>query len=364
MKLYTASKISYAMKNYLIVSLVLASILTTVSPVAAQQVEEKQYSLITKRTATWCPLCGGWGWNFFKSLISDNKEKAILWAAHHSGDLVNSVSEDITSNLGGFGQPRFYVNNDDKNVTSSNTATKRQQIRDEVDDNFQKSPQVNAGLRCNVSGRNLSCDTRVVFFQNDTGHFYVSVYIIENGVINDQAGRGNNVSHPYVLRGNMHDSSFGVRITDDTVIASGSEYTFQFNKDLPNEWEIDSLYLTAIIWDKQGDTYYFQNGSKPLKIDMTTQITSADVEGDMHKVQLRFDPERKIVHAYVAKSGHYTVRLVDLQGRPLLLLYRGMLAEGHHQWDLRSHADRSFKGILYVQLISNGVQSVLPVIVR
>lgn len=352
------------MNKYLLASIVLVCTLSVVHPLNAQQVEEKQYTLITKRTATWCPLCGGWGWNFFKSLISDNKEKAILWAAHHSGDLVNSVSEDITSNFGGFGQPRFYVNNDDKNVTSSNTSTKRQQIRDEVDDNFQKSPQVNAGLRCNVSGSTLSCDTRVVFFQNDTGHFYVSVYIIENGVINYQAGRGNNASHPYVLRGNMHDSSFGVRITDDTVIAADAEYTFQFSKDLPSEWEIDSLYLTAIIWDKQGDTYYFQNGSKPLKIDMTTQITSADVESDMHSVRLRYDAKRMIVHAHVAKSGQYTVRLVDIQGRPLHLLYRGMLTEGHHQWELRPFVDRASAKPLYVQLIGNGAQSFMPVIVR
>lgn len=352
------------MKRCFYASLLLVFALSIPHMISAQQVEEKQYTLITKRTATWCPLCGGWGWNFFKSLISDNEEKAILWAAHHSGDLVNSVSKDITSNLGGFGQPRFYVNNDDKNVTSSNTSTKRQQIRDEVDDNFQKSPKVNAGLRCQVSGRNLQCDTRVVFFQNDTGNFYLAVYIIENGVINDQAGRGSNVSHPYVLRGNMHNASFGERITDDTVIASGTEFTFQFSKDIPTAWEMDSLYLTAIIWDQQGGTYYFQNGSKPLKIDMTTQVETSKAEYHSTKVQLGYDPVGRILHALVSKSGTYAVHLVDLEGRLLQRVFRGVLTEGSHQWNLRPHLDHTSTGTVYVQLIGDGVHAVLPVIVR
>jgi hypothetical protein len=51
------------------------------------EVPATQKSLITKRTADWCPLCGGWGWPFFRQLILDNSNKAVLIAAHYSGAL-------------------------------------------------------------------------------------------------------------------------------------------------------------------------------------------------------------------------------------------------------------------------------------
>ena len=44
----------------------------------SQEVMEVQQTLLTKRTATWCPYCGTWGWGFFEDLIEDNEEKAVL----------------------------------------------------------------------------------------------------------------------------------------------------------------------------------------------------------------------------------------------------------------------------------------------
>ncbi|HHB79571.1 MAG TPA: hypothetical protein ENK85_10105, partial [Saprospiraceae bacterium] len=46
----------------------------------AQEVPQTQSSLIIKKTASWCPPCGGWGWDLFEQLIDDNDSQAILWA--------------------------------------------------------------------------------------------------------------------------------------------------------------------------------------------------------------------------------------------------------------------------------------------
>lgn len=74
---------------------------------AAQQVEEVQRTLITKRTASWCINCGTWGWTLFDGLVADNEDKSVLIAAHYDGDLENAAAEEITDNFGGFYQPRF-----------------------------------------------------------------------------------------------------------------------------------------------------------------------------------------------------------------------------------------------------------------
>ena len=76
-------------------------------------IPESQKTLITKKTADWCPFCGQWGWGLFKGMLTDNEEDALVIATHYSGDLKNDDAEAISDNFGGFYQPIFFVNGKD-----------------------------------------------------------------------------------------------------------------------------------------------------------------------------------------------------------------------------------------------------------
>lgn len=54
--------------------------------IGAQNVTDIQTTLITKRTADWCPYCGSYGWQFTTQLKPKLEGKdAIMWNVHHSG---------------------------------------------------------------------------------------------------------------------------------------------------------------------------------------------------------------------------------------------------------------------------------------
>ncbi|MDX1685079.1 MAG: Omp28-related outer membrane protein, partial [Saprospiraceae bacterium] len=166
----------------------------------AQEVLEEQRTLLTKKTATWCPYCGGWGWSFMKDIMSDNRDKAVIIGAHYSGDLRTDDAADLVSMFGGGGQPVFYCDERNMRVSRSNTSTKRTEIRDIVNSNFNEMPVVNAGLEIEDNGVDLEIDVKVEFFQPTSGDYNVAVWVIEDDVVNYQSGQGPNAEHPYVFR--------------------------------------------------------------------------------------------------------------------------------------------------------------------
>ena len=66
----------------------------------AQQVSDKQWSLIHERTADWCPNCGSWGWDLKTKLIEKlDKKNVVFMASHHSGGLSNPTSVEFGKNF-------------------------------------------------------------------------------------------------------------------------------------------------------------------------------------------------------------------------------------------------------------------------
>jgi len=93
----------------------------------------KNTPLISKRTADWCPNCGNWGWSFKKAMLEEiSTEEATILALHHSGGLANPTSIAITEAVGGSGQPRFYLNNQDMGASSGNWNDKLEEVKTDV----------------------------------------------------------------------------------------------------------------------------------------------------------------------------------------------------------------------------------------
>jgi len=114
------------------------------SAMLAQDVPEKQQALITKIAADWCSPCGTWGWTMFENLIQDNDANAVLITAHHSGNLVTQTSSAFADNLNHISQPRFYLGNQDQAINSISIESKRQSIKEAVDNLATQAPIVNA----------------------------------------------------------------------------------------------------------------------------------------------------------------------------------------------------------------------------
>ncbi len=327
--------------------LTLISILFFLNAATAQDAPQIQQSLITKITATWCPNCGGWAWPFFKDIYTDNKDKALVIAAHRSGDLQNIVATSFESNFNVNYQPFFIVGNVNQNVTPGNAAARRTSIKNLVDANYLMEPVVNAGLSVSKNGNMLHVQTKTRFFQNADGEYYLGVYVIEDGVINAQVGQGDNAVHTNVLRAGMSSNSFGELLVNGSV-SEGAEFENQFSIQIGN-WNEDNLIIGAIIWKKNGASYEFVNTNFTDDISTTGIATIPEDE-----INFRIFPSPASGSATIELSVNNAsetiqLELTDISGKRLKTIFEGNPGVGVHTFEVdRTSAGAS--GVYFVML--------------
>ena len=252
----------------------------------AQEAPEVQKSLITKITATWCPPCGGWGWDLFHDLVSDNSDKALTIANHYSGLLASNTAEGIADNLGATSQPQFFLGNTNQNASSGTAAAKRVEIKDMVDANYLLAPTVNAGIEAMLDGTELTVNTNTHFFQDAEGEFYINAYIIENDVVEFQANQSANAIHEDVLRTGIHSDFFGEPIIDGPV-TTDTEFSHTFTTNLDAAWDVDNLTIAIIIWQKNNTlgTYTFINTNSTTTFGTPVKIVEISADELIMQVQ-------------------------------------------------------------------------------
>lgn len=317
----------------------------------AQDVPEVQRPLVTKIAATWCPPCGGWGWDFFENLVIDNEEKATMIVAHHSGDLVTVAGDAFSTNFNSPYQPYFYVYNDDVGVNSSNAAAKRTEVKDMIDVEAAKSPIANAGMNLFLTGDQLVIDTKTKFFQAASGEYYIGVYAVEDEVINDQAGQGDNAVHEKILRGSLTGETFGALLmTGD--IAVGSEFTNSFTTEYDG-WDLDHLEIVTIVWKKETDTYVAVNtnlssnfvmvGNVNILLENAAMEILPNVTSSQSTINL--DLEKELENA--------TIELFDLDGKKVTDIFQGRLPIGNSVFTIERNSVAT-QGMYFVVLKSEG----------
>ncbi len=246
--------------------LILALAFSMVSSLAAQE----QWSLVSKRTAHWCSNCGGWGWTAFKDLVDGlQDENAIVVALHtSSSDLTNDASIDLLANLGGSGQPKFYLNTDDYTNDMGNiigdvqlanslggVITAEMDVTEEMDGT-------------------LTVDAFVEAFESLNGEYRLGLYLIQDHVIASQSGQGANADHRNLLTASFFENSLGELIGEGSMVA-GDVFQFNANIPLPTNYEKENTKVAAMIWRPLNNgQYFFINGNLTDEITVATTSTN------------------------------------------------------------------------------------------
>lgn len=318
----------------------------------AQEVPEIQKTMLTKRTATWCTFCGGWGWSFFEDLIEDNSENALLVAAHFSGELQTPTSVAITTNYGGFSQPRFFINNMDQGVNSGNASTKRTEIKAAVDQAAAQAPIVNAGIIATLEEGTVTAKVKTTFFQNTSGEYYLGLYIIEDGVINFQTSQGPNAMHHNILRTAFTDGHFGEVIAEGDIDA-GTSLDRAYAVELSPSWVTENIKVTAILWQREGDDYIFVNANFVEEFSTPTSIATIELEG----VELILAPTVTQSNTTVTVQldrplDNAQLTLTDVNGKLVRTIYNNPLAQGEHSFIIEKSI--AGNGLYFLSLSSEG----------
>jgi hypothetical protein len=300
----------------------------------AQIVPEVQRPLVTKIAATWCPPCGGWGWTFFENLVIDNEDKATLIVAHHSGDLICPSGAEFSENFNTPYQPYFYVYNDDLGVSSSNATSKRTAVKDLIDAESVKMPIVNAGMNLLLAGDELVVETKTKFFQDASGEYYLGVYAVENEVINNQSGQGNNAVHEKVLRGRISDEIFGDFISSGDVSAN-SEFDQAFSIILDNGWDLSHLEIITIVWEKEGDKFVAINTNLSTDFIITVGNENVLLENASMEILPNVTSNQAVVNIDLTKElKNATIELFDLDGKKVADIFQGRLSRGNSKFEI------------------------------
>lgn len=327
----------------------------------AQEVPQQQRSLITKVTATWCPHCGNWGWTFMENLIEDNADKAIIISAGASGDLQTPEGSALASNFNASGQPVFILNNSNIGATSGNASSKRTEVRNQVNANFEMSPVVNTGIAARMpsaGGNELVINTKTRFFQDTEGDYYLSVYVMEDDVEANQAGNVTDNMHPRVIRQSLN-GNFGESIANGTVSA-GMEVLKEYSLTINPDWDTNNLRIMAMMWRKNGTAYEFVNGydAHVLTLVKTTNLDATSIKFQIAPTVI---DHQAIIAFETATTQAAHIRLFDTNGRLVETLFEGKLPQGQQQFAL---ARQAYTGVYFVQIQLDGKSLTKRVVFR
>ena len=294
----------------------------------AQTVTMEQRTLLTKRTATWCPNCGTWGWTYMKDIIADNSDKAVIVGAHYSGDLQSAAASELVGIFGGAGQPVFFADKSNLRVSRSNTVAKRTEAKNLVDANFAKMPVANAGMEIFDRSGDLDIDLRVEFFEATSGTYNVGILVLEDNVVNFQASVGSGAVHPFVIRESVN-GVVGDEVATGTIPA-GTIKDFSYSITPDAAWDLDNVSFAAIIWKENGGSQDFVNVYEEDEIQLSTSNNDNVSDFDF-VVKPSILRSASTVSFDLATSAMVNVKVYDLLGMEVSRPLNRVLPSGSHE---------------------------------
>lgn len=302
-------------------------------------VEQTQKSLITKRTATWCPLCGASNvWPMVKNMNTNLDGKALVIAGHHSSgsDLHSPTAADFINNFEqSFGQPRFYFNSELVGNGGSNTQS---ELESKANLAFDISPIAQSGLVVTYDNiqQLLDVNGRAEFFQTATGSYYLGYYFIRKSVIANQSSQSGSTEHINVLWESITDGSFGELITDQGA-NNGSSFSLRKQIALPDGLDVANLLIAAIIWKENAEGKF-----EVVNVETNDNIELAVVSRTYQHSEI----ESFIIQPNVTQESSLAVFKLDegikgaeiaiynWYGQKIKTVFQGNLTAGDHQFPL------------------------------
>ena len=306
----------------------------------AQEISTEQWSLVTKKTADWCTFCGSWGWTFNKNINADQADKpTVVWSSHFSGGLSTPTSQAIIDNMPqSNGQPIFFINNDNMNVSSGNMTAKRDEFNIILETTASFPAFAGVGSSAVFDGTKITNTAKVKFLvdlNSDAGggEYWLASYLVDDILVAFQQSQGNNAEHQNVLlhsfNGNDH---FGENIVNGSV-AADQEFFAQGELDFSGEANIpdytDGYSVVTILWSRVGDklTPFNLNQQSVSGVSSTNDVLENISITAFHLGSGQVDIN---VTSDKVMSGA-TINLFDINGRIVASKSNVTIKEGNNQ---------------------------------
>ncbi len=242
---------------------------SVVLPVDDLTPELKQWAFMGEVTATDCGICGYDGYNNFNLMKKNNSSRIVALAVHcnyptDSMVCYNMYSTYCNSRPTGGGIPSFHI---------GDIKTGYSVMQPYIDTLIKRSPEAQLKFTSKIEGNKMNVTSKIKFFKNVTGDYYVSYYLCENGIDGGptatvgykQSGGSSGYKHNNVVRALNSTSAYGVKITTATSTPLNTMYDYSCSIDIAPNWVKSNLFVTAVIWKKNPDNaavckFLFVNG--------------------------------------------------------------------------------------------------------
>ena len=244
---------------------------------SGQEVTNRQFQLITKRTADWCPKCGEYGWELFKNLEKNLKEEnALIWAIHYSGNLKNDATIAVDEIFGGFGQPIFWLDDADLLVDVDNYKEIQTFVEDLVMSPLFSEAYIGVSLNLEQNSDNTYNIKAGVksFIDLQANEYNLGIYLINDSLVAYQQSVGFDAVHSGVLTKSLIPEMLGKNVFKAPIANGRLENLEWKNVDLglsPTE-NAANYRIAAILWSKdaEGATRFFNADVKNVSEAMVT----------------------------------------------------------------------------------------------
>ena len=228
--------------------------------------ENDKKTLIYYSTGIWCQYCGDIGKTFVDDISSNYNDVQIV-SLHKNDELTSNISSLTQSYLdsvnGLLGCPHFYSGLNSV-INPSNNPSNYSQLTSAVEDDLNLFSEINMDLEYSINSNTMNIKVQSKLSSETPGdNYYLSVYILENGVVKEQNIAGNynqNFTHNNVLRKEASDNIdvFGSSLNFDI---NGNNLTsfYDIPLDSTGEWKYSNLYVVAIAWQENDSDFRFVN---------------------------------------------------------------------------------------------------------
>lgn len=328
------------MKN-LISTLFIFTLMASTLFAQSDEVPNKQMSLVTKHTATWCPICGFDAWDTQKYFMDnlDGKDAFVL-TAHISGSskLYSDAARDLLDNFEGvIFQPEFYFN-----TTKISGGDIQAKMVDSVSQAAMQTPlaQAMAEATYNPETDTFRVNTTVQFFSNaeTSGDYRVSVFLVEKEVIEEQASRGDNEMHQNVLRASLIEDFYSPAMASGTIEA-GTQASHQVAVKWDERYDMENTRVLVILWERNGNNFSFVNVNATETIEMEEETTTSSRNIDALAGRFAILPNATYNTARIQLDlpqahANAEMLLFDQYGRVVRTLHRGAMPAGEQTLQL------------------------------
>lgn len=319
-------------------------------------VPKTQRSIVTKLSATWCPICGTASWDAYERLLTVNSKNALVVSMHRSTSsrLYSPTSTEILANFETtFSQPWFYVN---AKLYGQGSAADESTIKTEVDNVAKTVPIAQTAMRAvfKPGTREITLSSKVEYFQTVNADLYLAFYLIEKQVIEEQESRSPTAVHKNVLRTSLTPSTFGSQIAfAGKPLTISTNATGELKYILSPMFKPDNITIAAVIWRKIGSKYELVNVNTLETVETTTAVEDPQLAAGF-SVAPNILSDQTWVKAELPTVGKQVeVAVFNLFGQQVRTLHRGALAAGSYQWSLQ-RSDLTTSGFYIVRVMVDG----------